>query len=112
MNAHGYDTKRFPLTPAQGRVLYHLERLFRSTGHGVREHGAYIDAVNAEGMDPEAVATWDDATCVRALGLMEYAARGLGMHLVRPVRTGREDFMPGGRFYKQDVRPHDVAGVT
>ena len=112
MSAHGYDTKRFPLTAAQGRVLYHLERLFRSTGHGGREHAHFIAMVDAEGMDPEAVATWDDATCVRSLGLMEYTARGLGMHLVRDVRTGREDFMPGGRFYHKYVRPHDVAGVT
>ena len=112
MSAHGYDKKRFPLTAAQGRVLYHLERLFRSTGHGMREHARYIVAIRAAGLDPARVADWSQDDCVLALGLMEHcASTGKGFHF-RACDTGRADFMPGGRFAREYVRPHDCAGVT
>ena len=91
MSAHGYDTKRFPLTPAQGRVLYHAERLFRSTGAGMREHAQYLAAVRAHGLDPVRVADWTQEQCVQGLQLMEAAAAP--MRLFRDVRTGWRDFV-------------------
>ena len=96
MNAHGYDKKRFPLTAAQGRVLYHLERLFRSTGHGMAQYREYLADAKAYGLDARRVADWSTFDCVQALALMEYDARPMA-HF-RPLDTGRADFMPGGRF--------------
>ena len=87
-DAHGYDTKRFPMTPAQGRVLYHVERLFRSTGHGLREHGEFINRCKAEGYDLAHVDTWALPQCVRALQIMEECAAPMAGF--RDVRTGWE----------------------
>ena len=95
-NSHGYDTKRFPLTVAQGRVLYHLERIFRSTGHGMREYRAFLEGCAAAGLDADGVATWDTARCIQALQLMEKHARPMAGF--RPLDTGWQDFAPGGRF--------------
>lgn len=116
MSAHGYDQKRFPLTAAQGRVLYHLERLFRSTGHGMREYRAFLAVIRRSGMNAEEVASWTVTECLYALSAMEIAAAPMAG--CRDVSTGRADFMPGGRFYHLDsyaagqVRPHDAAGVS
>ena len=96
MSAHGYDKKRFPLTAAQGRVLYHLERLFRSTGHGAAQYAEFLADVRAYGLDVRRVADWSTFDCVQALAIMEYDARPMAGY--RPIDTGRGDFMPGGRF--------------
>ena len=92
MTAHGYDTKRFPLTASQGRVLYHLERLFRSTGHGIMAHAQYIAAVREVGLDPERVADWTVPQCVQALQIMERVARAAPGFRFRPCDTGWRDF--------------------
>lgn len=95
-SAHGYDTKQFPLSSGQGRLLYHLERLFRSTGAGAREHRAFIAACARQGLDVGNVAHWTIVQCVTGLQLLEAAARP--MALFRDIRTGWKDFAPGGRF--------------
>lgn len=86
-DAHGYETKRFPLTAAQGRVLYHAERLFRSAGgNGCTAAVSWRDAC-AEAALPVLVSTWTNAQCVKGLHLIEWAARKHRMHLFRDVRT-------------------------
>ena len=82
------------LTPAQGRVLFHLGRLFRSTGAGTREHLAYI-ADKAIVALPAAVDTWTDEQCAEALRAMERCARP--MALFRDVRTYWESLLPRER---------------
>lgn len=80
------------LTAAQGRVLFHLGRLFRSTGAGIRELGEYRRRIS-ETMGAQALADvglWSTADCVRALQIMEDCARP--MSGFRDVRTGWEDF--------------------
>lgn len=101
MSAHGYDKKRFSLTAAQGRVLYHLERIFRSTGAGVREYGAYLAAIRAAGLNPEDVPRWSTADCARALRIMEEAAAPMARF--RDVRTGWRDFFAHGEMVEH---PH------
>lgn len=96
MNGHGYDEKRFPLATAQGRALYHLERLFRSTGAGIREHAKLLQTCAGAGLDVARVQDWTVAQCVLAMQYMEEAARP--MALFRDVRTGWQDFDRGGRF--------------
>lgn len=91
-NAHGYDTKRFPLTAAQGRVLYHLERIFRSTGHGMREYQAFLEGAAVAGLDASDVATWGTTHCVAALRMMEDCAKPMAGF--RAVDTGWRDFAP------------------
>lgn len=114
MSAHGYDKKVFPLTAAQGRVLYHLERIMRSTGGGQAAHVRYIAAVRAAGLDPQRVQDWTRAQCVQGLILMEEAARAERLHLVRDVGTGWHDFAPA--CFEPDmaavVRPCDAMGVS
>lgn len=90
MSAHGYDKKVFPLTAAQGRVLYHLERLFRSTGHGIREHARYLQACEDVGLPLRAVHVWSVSDCIMGLQLMEQCARP--MRLFRHIATNWEDF--------------------
>lgn len=96
MSVHGYDKKRFPLTVAQGRVLYHTERLFRSTGAGMREHSAFVARMRAVGLDIGHVESWSLGECLYALDEMESAARSMAKF--RSIDTGRADFLPGGRF--------------
>jgi hypothetical protein len=83
------------LTPLQARVLYHVERVFRSAGgNGCIAHRDFTDTVAGkfmrgylEGREDRA-ATWDDRTCMLLLGEITAAARRHGMHHFRPVDCG------------------------
>ena len=89
--SHGYETKRFPLTAAQGRVLYHAERIFRSAGgNGCMAARDWRDAC-AEAALPVLVSVWTVIQCVQGLQLIEWAARKHRMHLFRDCRTYSED---------------------
>lgn len=75
------------ITPAQGRVLYHMERLFRSTGNAPPgAHEAFSASCLAEGL-PRRIDTWDRDQCVLGLQLIERACRMHRMHLFRDCRT-------------------------
>lgn len=91
-NAHGYDTKQFPLTPAQGRVLYHVERIFRSTGGNPIHHHAYIMACAQAELKLRRVVDWTQAECVTALQILERVARRCKLNRFRDVNTGWQDF--------------------
>lgn len=83
--AGNYAAQHF--TPAQGRVLYHQERLFRSAGgRGMCAHYRYLGMCAAEAL-PVAVDTFTLAQCVRALQLIERACTVEGLHHFRDVRT-------------------------
>lgn len=73
-------------TPEQGRVLYHQERIFRSTGGGIRAHDDYVAACAVVGL-PVQVDRWSLKQCIEGLQLIERAARGRGLHHFRDVRT-------------------------
>jgi hypothetical protein len=78
------------ITSLQGRVLFHSERLFRSTGASYASdsaRSAWFVALRQEGLAPDAVADWSDAQCKRALALLEECARASGLGLFRDVRT-------------------------
>jgi hypothetical protein len=93
---HGYDEKVFPLTAAQGRVLYHAERIFRSAGGpGCLAAQTWRDAC-AEAALPLMVDTWTLTQCVMGLTLIEWAARKHRMHLFRDCRTQWEQIAPPG----------------
>ena len=75
------------VTPDQGRVLFHMERIFRSAGGpGVLAHRSFSAACLAEGL-PARVDTWTRDQCVLGLQLIERAAREWRMHLFRDCRT-------------------------
>lgn len=101
----GYESKRFPLTAAQGRVLYHAERLFRSVGgNGAQAAQSWRDAC-AEAALPVLVSEWTRAQCVRGMLLIEWAARRHRMHLFRDVSTGWRDFVPPCFVLAEEVLP-------
>jgi hypothetical protein len=77
------------LTPLQGRVAFHQERIFRSTGNGSRAHESYITMAKACGL-PTELAKMSRNQCREALRLIELAARMRGLALFRNVRTGWE----------------------
>lgn len=87
----GYSATRMNMdagvTPAQGRVVFHIERLFRSTGGGVKAHGTFLAACRTKGI-PSAVSGYTPTRCVEVLQLIESACRHRGMHLFRDVGTG------------------------
>lgn len=91
---HGYDEKRFPLTAAQGRVLYHIERLFRSTGAGIREHQQFTRTCADLGLNAQRVQDWTTPQCVQALQVMERCARRGRGFAFRYCGTGWADFIP------------------
>jgi hypothetical protein len=76
-------------SPAALRVLFHCERVFRSTGaDGGRAHGAFL-ARAAGIVGPERTRdahTWTDGECAQLLGAIEAAAREHGLHIFRDVR--------------------------
>lgn len=84
------------LTPAQCRVLFHNERLFRSTGAGLREHRAFVADCESRGLNVRKVSGWSDAQCVEAMRRLELHAAGMASF--RQIGTGWRDFAPGGRF--------------
>lgn len=74
-------------TPAQGRVLFHMERLFRSAGgRGMCAHYRYLNLCAAAGL-PYNVTTFSLAQCVKACQLIERACTAEGLHHFRDVRT-------------------------
>lgn len=75
------------LTPAQGRVQFHMERLFKSTGGaGSRAHRVFVTLCDVAGL-PAAVATYTREQCIAACKLIEDACRRTGLHQFRDVRT-------------------------
>jgi len=88
IDAKGFSYNPAPFTPAQGRVLYHQERIFRSAGgRGILAHQAYIRLCTANGLAPD-VAQYDHLKCIRACQLIERAARAVHLHLFRDISTG------------------------
>jgi hypothetical protein len=97
MRFHQFDTRVDPaivnmnpgLTPLQGRVAFHQERIFRSTGGGLHAHQSYVTMAKAAGL-PTSIAEMSRNQCREALRLIELAARIRGLALFRNVRTGWE----------------------
>ena len=76
------------LTPMQARVLYHVERVFRSAGgNGCLAHRDFLRAAEAF-CDPRAAASWSEDTCSRLLREITAAARRHKMHHFRNVDCG------------------------
>jgi hypothetical protein len=77
------------MTPKQGRVQFHQERILRSTGGGSQAHAPYIALCRQHGV-PELVGEMSDTQCRQALFLLEVAAKQQKYSAVRDVRTGWE----------------------
>lgn len=74
------------ITPMQGRVMFHNERLCRSAGgSGPKCHSRFV-ALAAERGLRVAIDTYSDDECRVALQLLEQAARDVGMNKFRDVR--------------------------
>ena len=87
----------FPLTPYQARVLFHVERLLRSTGAGRRNSAATTYSVHAELLDHMHVTTgsllakdWNLEQCKDALRKLEELMRKYDLHHFRDIDTGWE----------------------
>jgi hypothetical protein len=86
------------ISPAQARVLFHVERVFRSAGgNGCKAHRDFTDTVSRlfdlgeiEGR-PDSAASWSDAACSRLLREITAAARRHKMHHFRNVDCGGEE---------------------
>lgn len=84
---HGYESKRFPLTMPQSRVLFHAERILRSAGGpGDRAAIRWRALCSAAGFSPM-VSDWAPAQCRHGLIFLEHAARRERMHLFRNIST-------------------------
>lgn len=79
------------MTPEQGRVCFHQERLFRSTGGGIKAHARYIAMCERDGALPKRIGLMTRMECARALFYIEQACRAEGLHLFRDVRTQWEE---------------------
>lgn len=88
--SHGYASKRFPLTAAQGRVLFHAERILRSAGGPGVLAAADWRAACARHALPVLVAEWTRAQCYIGAALLTAAARHHRMHLFRDVSAPLE----------------------
>lgn len=76
------------LTPAQARVVFHQERLFRSTGgRGTPAHATYLDLCRDAGL-PILIDKFDRNQCVIACRLIERACRTHQLHLFHNIGTG------------------------
>lgn len=75
------------MSPMQGRVVFHQERIFRSTGTGLRAHDRYLQ-LTTDACLSELISEMGDDECVFALELIEQAARDCRLHLFRDVNTG------------------------
>lgn len=73
-------------TPEQGRVLFHQDRIFRSTGGGIKAHARYLVLCESMAL-PHLVTHWTLAQCIQGLHLIERAARDVGLHHFRDIRT-------------------------
>lgn len=70
----------------QGRVLFHIERVFRSAGgNGIVAHRTFLKLCASSGISTR-VADYHDVVCHRVLRLIEQAARAQGMHKFRSVK--------------------------
>jgi len=74
------------LTPLQGRVLFHTERLFRSTGAGTIEHQVFLRSCEQLGI-PAEVRDQTPAESLVCLALIEQACQALGMSKFRDCNT-------------------------
>lgn len=88
VQAGNYAAAHF--SPAQGRVLYHMERLFRSTGGGIKAHAEWLRMIELAGL-PHLVTRWNDYQCIEGLQWIERACRHTGLHHFRPCDTGWQD---------------------
>lgn len=78
------------LTPAQGRVAFHQERLLRSTGTHPVVRERYLADCAAAGL-PERLAAMTRQQCRQALRLLEGAALSVkSVAAFRDCRTGWE----------------------
>ena len=73
-------------TPLQGRVLYHIERLFRSTGAGAVEHEVFLRSCEQLRI-PTDVKEQTPAQSLVCLALIEQACHAFGMHQFRDCDT-------------------------
>lgn len=87
----------FPLTPAQARVLFHAERLLRSTGAGRRNSAQTTYQVHADWIDHMHQTTgsvlakdWSLEHCKDALRKLEELMRKYELHHFRDIDTGWE----------------------
>jgi hypothetical protein len=77
------------LTPLQGRVVMHMERLFRMTGTGLKAHARYVKRAIAAEL-PVKIGLWSDAQCKLGLQLVEESCRDAGLGGFRDIATGWE----------------------
>lgn len=75
------------MSPMQGRVVFHQERIFRSTGGGIHAHQRYVELCKIDRL-PLQITEMADSHCIRALERIEQAARYCELHLFRDVNTG------------------------
>lgn len=76
------------LTPKQGRVMFHAERIFRSAGGPGCLAAQTYRALCLDAGLPVMVDQWTDEQCTLGLAFIEQAARKHRMHLFRNVTTG------------------------
>lgn len=75
------------MTPAQGRVCFHQERLFRSTGGGLKAHARYLALCEQDAGLPKRIGQMTRMECARALYYIERACVLEGLSMFRDVRT-------------------------
>lgn len=74
------------LTPAQGRVVFHQERLLRSTGTHPGVAAEYRHRCALDNL-PVAIAEMSRGQCRLALKNLEDACLAYNLHRVRDIRT-------------------------
>lgn len=84
-------------TVMQGRVLFHMERLFRSTGGGIKAHARYVELCRAHNL-PRLVTDFHRGNCFTALQLIEVACKDAGLSQFRQCKTGWQDFLHFNQF--------------
>lgn len=84
------------MTPIQGRVCFHQERLLYGQS---KAHAEYIRIAHDLGL-PDSITAMTYRQCILALGCIEAAARQFPVR-GRDVRTGWEDFTNGDEHGKE-----------
>ena len=79
------------MTPLQGRVVFHQERIFRSTGGGQVAHTRYVKLCTIARL-PNVITDMTPADCVHALYLIQRAAHWAGLGGFRDIATQWEVF--------------------
>jgi hypothetical protein len=79
------------VTPAQARVLYHIERIFGSLRR-TEAHLGYIAKAREIALDVDRVLTWNKGQCAVALQLLEEHCAGRREFTFRDCTTGWRDF--------------------